>query len=95
MSEKLWKKVERDICRYFCTERELQKGREVPDGITPVFIIEVKHRKKLPEWIKKEWNGLMKKRGDRGLIPIICLHEKNQNIKNGDFWIITKARFIK
>lgn len=94
MSE-LWKRVEKDICRYFGTERELGKGRAVPDGITETFIIEVKHRKRLPKWIKEEWAGLMQKRGERGLVPIICLHEKHQDIKNGEFWVLTQARFIK
>ena len=100
MPEKLWKKIERAFCRYFGTERYLQKGKNVPDGMTDYLIIEVKHRKQLPKWIYEAWGGLLAKReaalatdDDKIRIPLLCLHKKGDGIPES--LVITSAAHFK
>ena len=98
MPEKLWKKIERAFCRFFGTERYLQKGKNVPDGMTEHLIIEVKHRKQLPKWIYEAWNGLLDKReaaidDDKIRLPLLCLHKKGDGIPES--LVITSAAHFK
>ena len=102
MPEKLWKKIERAFCRFFGTERYLQKGKNVPDCMTMNLIIEIKHRKQLPNWIDLAWNGLLVKRDniqriqpdpDQIRIPILCLHKKGDGIPES--LVITSAANFK
>ena len=93
MSDKTWKSVERRICRYLGTKRALQEGRKgMPDCISSRYVIQVKHRKKLPTWVSKAWEET-EQHNEEGKIPIVCLHEKNQRIE--DTYVITQLKYLK
>jgi len=49
----LWKAQERKIARLFNGERTHKPGKRSADVMSKLFVVEVKTRKKLPEWQKK------------------------------------------
>ena len=55
-------------------QRSNIKGVEAPDVLAPLFIVEVKNRKRLPLWMILALGKLKKKRTPLQL-PIISIHE--------------------
>jgi len=92
MTEKRWKRDERNIARDFGTERVLQKGRDVPDFETEAVVGEVKSRKALPRWLK---DAVAQARRYalpfNGKLPVVCLKEKGMR---GYFVVIHSDDFM-
>jgi len=77
MTEKRWKRTERDIAGDFGTERVLQKGRDVPDFETDAVIGEVKSRQSLPKWLKEAMAQARQYAQPLNCkLPVLCLKEK-------------------
>lgn len=79
-----WKAVERRIAEFLGGERVPVTGRQrgnAPDVAHPDFAIEVKHRERMPFWLKDAMDQAVKsRRGDQ--LPVVILHEKNQRVEN-------------
>jgi len=80
MADKSWKRVEREVGKLFASERTGPLGEEWPDVISASFAIEVKHRARLPNWLKDAVdqavrNGRMRAPHN---LPIVILHEKGK-----------------
>ena len=77
MTEKLWKRHEREIAERFGAERALQKGRGVPDFETDSVVGEVKSRKTLPKWLKEAVEQARRYASPfNGKLPVTCIKEK-------------------
>lgn len=77
MTEKPWKRHEREIAQTFDTERVLEKGRGAPDFETETVVGEVKSRQSLPKWLKdavaQAWCYVLP---FDGKMPVVCLKER-------------------
>lgn len=74
MSDTTWKATERRVARRFGSQRSGPRGQGVPDVITGKYSIEVKTRKRLPDWLQDaldqaERNALP------DTLPVVVLHE--------------------
>jgi len=91
--KKTWKATERAVARIFKGERTSNQGlgSAVPDVVSDTYCVEVKHREKLPAWIK-----LMVKQarvnGRADKLSLVVLHELNARhdddivlVRLGDF----------
>jgi len=90
MTDKTWKQVERTIARRLNGRRQGATGRRGPDVLTAWLAVEVKHRKRLPAWLKDAQRQARTAAGDR--LPLVILHEAGQRhsddlvlIRLGDF----------
>jgi hypothetical protein len=91
MSEKRWKRHEREIAGDFGTERVLQKGRDVPDFETDAVVGEVKSRKSLPRWLKEAMaQARQYAQPLNHKLPVLCLREKGMR---GYFVVIHSEDF--
>lgn len=92
--DKAWKKTERAVAEILGGERIPVSGRQrgsAPDIAHNLFSIEVKHRKKLPDWIHDAMSQAKASiRGDQ--LPIVILHEKGQRHIN-DYVVMTLKDF--
>ncbi|HXG42344.1 MAG TPA: hypothetical protein VNL95_06420 [Dehalococcoidia bacterium] len=48
-------------------------GRSAPDVLTPSLSVEVKHRRRLPSWLKEALGQARRGAGER--LPLVVLHE--------------------
>jgi hypothetical protein len=75
-----WKRTERAIARRLGGQRVPVAGRArgaVPDVTHPAFAVEVKHRRRLPQWLRTAMaQAEAAARG--GQVPIVVLHEAGQ-----------------
>lgn len=89
-----WKAVEREIANILGGERVPVTGRQrgsAPDVKHPVFAVEVKKRKTLPEWLHDAMRqAVASVRGEQ--LPIVVLHQKYLGHK-GDFVVIRLQDF--
>ena len=72
MPDKTWKAIERDVCRYFGSERTGPVGREGPDCDHKQLAIQVKHRENLPKWLLDMVEQTAEQAGGR--FPVLVLH---------------------
>ena len=96
MTDKVWKQCEREIAARFGTERTGPLGEKWPDAISEAFSIEVKHRGKLPAWLKDaveqaQENGRLRAPEK---LPIVVLHEKGQGYDRCVVLIPTLSAFL-
>jgi len=91
MTDKTWKQVERAIARRLNGRRQGATGRRGPDVVNDWLVAEVKHRRRLPQWLK---NALAQARCGAGeqRLPLVILHESGQRhsddlvvLRLGDF----------
>jgi hypothetical protein len=88
-----WKNFERRVARIFGGERIPVNGRAELDVYHPVFGIECKYRKVLPDWlfgnaVKQALRGSQK----CGKIPIVVIGKYNSS----DIYVLTEVKdFIK
>jgi hypothetical protein len=82
VTDKTWKKIERQVAALLGGERVPVTGRQrgsAPDVTHPVLSIEVKHRKELPDWLLDALRQAeASRRGDQ--IPIAILHQKGMAV---------------
>ena len=95
MTDKTWKAVERKIMKMLGGKRIPITGRtrgSAPDGEHEWLSPEIKHRKKLPEWLHDAMNQaeLSQKNGQ---LPVVILHQSRQEHAN-DFVVIRLGDFI-
>ena len=94
---KTWKAVERKIAELFGTERTGPLGEKHPDALSEAYAIEVKHRSKLPQWLKDavaqaEENGALRAPHK---LPIVVLHEKHGEYDQCPVVVPSVERFIE
>lgn len=78
MSDKPWKRTERQVAEYFGGKRIPITGRQrgdVPDIMHDWLSIEVKHRNDLPKWIFEAMQQAIAAQRN-GQLPIAVLHQK-------------------
>jgi len=81
MPDKVWKAVERKLARRFGTTRVGARDDVQMDIDAGHLSIEVKHRDKLPKWIKDAVVQAIRNAGVSQL-PIVILHESGQRHDN-------------
>jgi hypothetical protein len=81
MSRATWKATERLVARQLGGERVPVTGRtrgSAPDIEHSVWAVEVKHRQKLPDWLKDAMSQARASvRGNK--IPLVVLHEHGRH----------------
>jgi hypothetical protein len=95
VTEKLWKAVERKICRYLGMERQPITGRirgSAPDGKSTWLAAEIKHRRKLPTWLLEAMDQARAGARD-GQLPIAVLHQ--QRMEFPDCLVVLRASDFK
>jgi len=81
--DKGWKQAERQVARIVGGRRVPVSGRtrgDAPDIDHPRLAIEVKHRRKVPEWILDAMNQA-EQSAILDQIPVVVLHESGQRYK--------------
>jgi len=77
MSDTTWKATERRVARRFGSQRSGPRGQGVPDVITGKYSIEVKTRKRLPDWLREALDQATRN-AVPDTLPIVILHEVGQ-----------------
>lgn len=76
MADKVWKKSERAVAKRLNGRRQGAVGRTGADVLNDWLAVEVKHRRRLPAWLKDALTQARTGAGDR--LPIVVLHEAGQ-----------------
>ena len=76
MANANWKRTERAIAARLNGRRQGATGRRGPDVVTGWLSVEVKHRRRLPAWLKDAQRQAQSGAGDR--LPLVILHECGQ-----------------
>ena len=90
MTEKVWKAVERRIAKFIGGVRVPVSGRQrgdAPDIEHNWLSIEVKYRKKLPEWLHDAMDQAVKSARLRQL-PCVFLAERGKRVE--DYYMIVR-----
>jgi hypothetical protein len=90
MADKVWKQTERAIARRLNGKRQGAVGRKGPDVLTCWLAVEVKHRKRLPAWLRDALDQARTGAGER--LPVVVLHEAGQRHAD-DLVILRMADF--
>jgi hypothetical protein len=88
--DKAWKACERRVARYIGGLRKPITGRQrgdAPDVEHNWLGVEVKYRKKLPDWIKDAMSQA-KAASRQSQMPVVIICEKGEEI--GKCWILTE-----
>ena len=91
MADKAWKACERRVAKYIGGERVPITGRQrgdAPDIKHAWLSVEVKYRKKMPEWIKDAYSQAVASKKGPHSMPVVILCEKGEDI--GKAWILTE-----
>jgi len=80
MPDATWKQVERAVAERLNGKRQGATGRTGPDVIGSWFVAEIKHRKRLPVWLRGALAQANGGAGDR--LPLVILHEAGQRHDN-------------
>ena len=90
MTDKTWKQVERAIARRLNGRRQGATGRRGPDVVNDWLVAEVKHRRRLPQWLITALTQAKTGAGER--LPIVVLHESGQR-HSDDLVVLRLADF--
>lgn len=71
-----WKTVERAIAKRLNGQRVGVTGKATADVVNGWLSVEVKHRRRLPEWLKAALDQARSGAGER--LPVAILHESGQ-----------------
>jgi len=85
-----WKNVERALARRLDGRRTGATGRSGADVLTDRLSVEVKHRRRLPDWLKKAFEQADQDANRR--LPVVILHEFGQR-HDADLVLIRLADF--
>ena len=96
MTDKPWKRTERKVAELLGGVRVPVSGRQrgdSPDVSHPVFSIEVKHRKKLPDWM---FDAMQQAKASErnGQTPLVILHQAGQDVSQS-FAVVRLADLIE
>jgi len=86
----MWKQTERAIAKRLNGQRIGASGRTGADVVNDWLAVEVKHRKRLPEWLKAALEQARNGADER--LPIVVLHEAGQRHAN-DLVLLRLADF--
>lgn len=75
-----WKQTERAIAKRLNGRRLGATGRATADVVNAWLGAEIKHRRRLPEWLKVALDQARNGAGER--LPIVILHESGQRHDN-------------
>ena len=90
MVDIVWKQTERAIAKRLNGQRMGVSGRATADVVNGWLAVEVKHRKRLPAWLKAALEQARNGAGER--LPIVVLHEAGQRHTN-DLVLLRLADF--
>ena len=90
MTDKTWKQTERAVARRLNGKRLGATGRTGADVVTGWLSVEVKHRRRLPAWLKDAQRQAQSGAGER--LPIVVLHEAGQR-HSDDLVVLRLADF--
>ena len=76
MADKTWKHTERAIAARLGGKRLGATGRAGADVVNDWLAVEVKHRKRLPAWLRDALDQARTGAGER--LPVVVLHEAGQ-----------------
>lgn len=103
MTDKAWKATERKIASILGGRRVPITGRQrgdVPDVAHDWLAIEIKHKQKLPDWVKDALDQAIASNPTGSKLPVAILHESGERfdqamvvIKLGDFvdWFVSRS----
>lgn len=80
MADAPWKRAERAVAARLGGQRVPVAGRArgaVPDVAHPAYAVEVKHRRRLPQWLRTAMAQAAAAARD-GQVPTVVLHEAGQ-----------------
>lgn len=86
MPNNTWKHTERAIAKRLGGRRIGATGRATADVVSNSFSVEVKHRRRLPQWVKDAVEQARHGAGER--LPIVILHESGQ--RHADDLVVLK-----
>jgi len=89
-----WKRTEREVGKHLGGTRVPITGRQrgsAPDVEHEWLSIEVKHRKKLPEWLHDAMDQAVKSQKN-GQVPIVVLHQSGKHHDN-DYVVLKMSDF--
>lgn len=92
-----WKRTERELAKMLGGKRIPVTGRqrgETPDIDHPLYSIEVKHKKKLPEWLHDAHDQAVQSSNKRKKLPVVVLHETGKAHKN-DYVVLQMRDFLE
>lgn len=75
-----WKQTERVIAKRLNGRRLGATGQATADVVSDWLSVEVKHRRRLPDWLKDALDQARHGAGER--LPIVILHESGQRHSN-------------
>ena len=90
MANTTWKQTERAVAGRLGGKRQGAVGRTGADVLTGWLSVEVKHRKRLPQWLKNALTQARTGAGDR--LPLVILHEAGQR-HSDDLVLVRLADF--
>ena len=90
MTDRPWKQTERAIARRLGGRRTGPTGRPGPDVTTDWLSVEVKTRKRLPNWLSSALEQA--RHGPAGRLPIVILHQSGRQ-HSGDLVLMTLQDF--
>jgi len=90
MADTTWKQTERAIAGRLNGKRQGAVGRTGADVVNDWLAVEVKHRRRLPQWLKDALTQARSGAGDR--LPIVVLHEAGQR-HSDDLVLVRLADF--
>jgi len=76
MPDMTWKQTERAIAKRLNATRQGATGEATADVVNGWLSVEVKHRKRLPQWLKTALDQARNGAGER--LPLVILHEAGQ-----------------
>lgn len=76
MSDKTWKAAEREVAGRLGTKREGPTGES--DAESPVFSVEVKHRRSCPPKYLLDWMEQAEGHAPPGKVPVVVVHRLRQ-----------------
>ena len=88
MTDKTWKQTERAIAARLNGRRQGATGRTGADVVNDWLAVEVKHRKRLPQWLKDALTQARTGAGER--LPLVVLHESGQ--RHADDLVLLRLR---
>jgi hypothetical protein len=73
MGEAKWKRCEREVAKLLGGQRQPNTGRRGPDVVSPRWVVEVKLRSRLPQWLLRGLAQAEVGAKERGLAPLLVV----------------------
>jgi len=92
-----WKRTERKLASMLGGQRVPVTGRQrgdAPDIAHALYSIEVKHKKKLPEWLHDAHDQAVKSSSKRKKVPVVILHETGKP-HSKDYVVLQMRDFLE